>query len=216
MRQRLQHLFAFPLYAFTMIVWVFKKDFVQIFDRTMTGRGPTKGGVLSMALGKLLHFSVFLGLPLLLSPYAWWQVGLGYLAMLAAVGFTLAVVFQLAHVVERTQFPQTDSSHRLAGDWAIHQLRTTANFSQGSRWATFFLGGLNHQVEHHLLPGVCHTHYPALAPMVRACALAHGLPYLDSGTFLQALRAHVRTLHRFGRPTQPVVDELPGMNALAA
>ena len=197
---RLQHLFAFPLYAFTMIVWVFKKDFVQIFDRTMTGRGPTKRGVLSMILGKLMHFGLFLALPMWISPYAWWQVALGYLAMLASVGFTLAVVFQLAHVVEGTQFPEADSSQRLVDGWATHQLRTTANFSQGSSVATFFFGGLNNQVEHHLMPGVCHIHYAALAPVVRACAADHGLPYLTSGTFLQAIAAHVRTLYRLGRP----------------
>jgi linoleoyl-CoA desaturase len=208
---RLQHLFAFPLYAFTMIVWVFKKDFVQIFDRSMTGRGATKRGALSMVLGKLLHFGVFIALPLLVSPYAWWQVLLGYLAMLASVGFTLAVVFQLAHVVEGTQFPEADSSHRLADGWATHQLRTTANFSQGSALATFFLGGLNNQIEHHLLPGVCHIHYPALAPIVRACAKDHGLPYLTSGTFFQALGAHVRTLYRLGRPVSLAPEIVRGL-----
>ena len=212
---RLQHLFAFPLYAFTMIVWVFKKDFVQIFDRTMTGRGPSKRGVVSMIFGKLVHFGLFLGLPMVISPYAWWQVLVGYLAMLASVGFTLAVVFQLAHVVEGTQFPEADSSRRLADGWASHQLRTTANFSQGSSVATFFFGGLNNQVEHHLLPGVCHIHYTALAPVVRACAADHGLPYLTSGTFFQAIAAHVRTLYRLGRPMQSQ-GEAPPFAALAA
>ena len=199
---RLQHLFAFPLYAFTMIVWVFKKDFVQIFDRSMTGRAATKRGALSMVLGKLFHFGLFLGLPLLISPYAWWQVLVGYLVMLASVGFTLAVVFQLAHVVEGTQFPVANGERRLPEGWATHQLRTTSNFSQGSALASFFMGGLNNQIEHHLLPGVCHIHYPALAPLVRACAKDHGLPYLVSGNFFQAIAAHLRTLYRFGRPVR--------------
>lgn len=210
---RLQHLFAFPLYAFTMIVWVFKKDFVQIFDRSMTGRPASKSGALSVVLGKLVHFGLFLGLPLLLSPYAWWMVLLGYLAMLATIGFTLAVVFQLAHVVEGTTFPTPDSTNRLRDDWASHQLRTTANFSQGSALATFFLGGLNNQVEHHLLPGVCHVHYAALAPLVRECARDHGLPYLTSGTFLQAVGAHVRTLYRLGHPMQERVTVPNGLPA---
>lgn len=205
---RLQHLFAFPLYAFTMIVWVFKKDFVQIFDRSMTGRGATRGGVVSMVLGKLLHFSIFLGLPMQLAPYAWWAVLVGYFVMLATVGFTLAVVFQLAHVVEGPQFPAPDAEGRLAEGWATHQLRTTANFSQGSAVASFFLGGLNNQVEHHLLPGICHIHYAALAPVVRACASDHGLPYLTSGTFFQALASHVRTLYRLGRPAGPAPQRL--------
>lgn len=210
---RLQHLFAFPLYAFTMIVWVFKKDFVQIFDRTMTGRRATALGAVSMVFGKLLHFGLFLGLPLLVSPYAWWQVVLGYLALLASIGFILAVVFQLAHVVEGTRFPRADAGGRLADGWAPHQLRTTANFSQGSALAGFFLGGLNQQIEHHLLPGICHIHYPALAPLVRECAREHGLPYLTSGSFLQALGAHVRTLYRLGRPS---LGAAPGLPVLAA
>ena len=206
---RLQHLFAFPLYAFTMIVWVFKKDFVQIFDRSMTGRGATAGGAVSMMLGKLLHFGLFLGLPLLLSPYAWWQVVLGYFALLAAIGFILAVVFQLAHVVEGTQFPKADAAGHIADGWAAHQLRTTANFSQGSALAGFLLGGLNQQIEHHLLPGVCHIHYPALAPLVQECAREHGLPYLVSGNFFQALAAHVRTLYRLGRPQRAALRPRP-------
>jgi linoleoyl-CoA desaturase len=197
---RLQHLFAFPLYGFTLLVWIFEKDFVQIFDRSMTGRPASAAGVASLVVGKLAHLGLFLGLPLALSPWAWWQVGLGYLAMLASAGFALAVVFQLAHVVEGTELPGPDAHHRLHDGWAALQLRTTADFSQGSRVATFLLGGLNNQVEHHLLPGVCHVHYAALAPVVRACAREHGLPWLDSGTFWQALAAHARQLHRFGRP----------------
>ena len=198
---RFQHLFAFPLYAFTLFVWVFKKDFAQIVDRTMTGASASMLGGASMVGGKLLHFGLFLVLPMLVSPYAWWQVVLGYLVMLAVAGFTLAIVFQLAHVVEGTAFPTpSPGNNRLADGWASHQLRTTANFSQGSALASFFLGGLNNQIEHHLLPGVCHIHYAELAPLVREVALEHGLPYLDSGNFGQALAAHVRTLYRFGRP----------------
>jgi linoleoyl-CoA desaturase len=202
---RWQHVFAFPLYAFTLVVWVFKKDFVQIFDRTMTGRPASRGGAVGMVLGKLVHFSLFLGLPLLVSPWAWWQVLVGYVAMLATAGFTLAIVFQLAHVVEGTTFPTADATNHLREGWASHQLRTTANFSQGSALATFLMGGLNNQVEHHLLPGVCHTHYAALAPIVRECALDHGLPYLVSGNFAQAVAAHTRTLYRLGRPSAALV-----------
>lgn len=202
---RLQHVFAFPLYAFTMLVWVFKKDFVQVFDRSMTGRPASKSGALSMVLGKLVHFSVFVLLPMLVTPYAWWQVLIGYAVMLGTIGFTLAVVFQLAHVVEGPAFPVPDSTNHLRDGWATHQLKTTANFSQGSAVAAFLMGGLNNQVEHHLLPGVCHTHYAALAPLVEQCAKDHALPYLNSGSFMTALASHVRTLYRLGHPQNAVV-----------
>jgi linoleoyl-CoA desaturase len=196
---RLQHVFAFPLYAFTHLVWVFKKDFVQSADRQMTGKPPSAANIVGMVVGKLVHFGLFIAVPLVLGHWAWWQVLVGYVAMSAMTGFTLAVIFQLAHVVEGPAFPSVVDG-QLAGGFASHQLRTTANFATDSALATFFLGGLNHQVEHHLLPGISHIHYAALAPLVKQTALEHGLPYLESGSFVQALASHVRTLRRLGRP----------------
>ena len=137
---RWQHVFAFPLYAFTMIVWVFKKDFVQIFDRSMTGRGATARGAVSMVLGKLLHFALFIVLPMAVSPYAWWQVLLGYFALLASIGFILAVVFQLAHVVEGTQFPKTDAAGQIADGWAAHLMLTNYILGGGREALVSLLG----------------------------------------------------------------------------
>ncbi len=197
---RWQHVFAFPLYAFTHLVWVFKKDFVQVGNRQLTGRAASAGEVAGLVVGKLVHLGLFVVLPMMVSPYAWWQVLLGYVAMSATAGFTLAVIFQLAHVVEGPQFPNASAKGRLVGGWAPHQLRTTANFAPGNPLATFLLGGLNHQIEHHLLPGVCHIHYPALSPLVAQTAREFGLPYLVTGTFGEALGSHVRTLYRLGHP----------------
>ncbi len=196
---RWQHVFAFLLYGFTHLVWVFKKDFVQSADVRLTGKSPSRRDVVGMVLGKLVHLGVFLGVPMLVGHWAWWQVLVGYVAMSAMTGVTLAVVFQLAHVVEGPAFPTVEHGH-LRGGFASHQLRTTANFATDSALASFFLGGLNHQVEHHLLPGVSHIHYAALAPIVKQTALEHGLPYLENGSFAQALGSHVRTLKRLGRP----------------
>ena len=36
----------------------------------------------------------------------------------------------------------------------------------------------------------------------------HGLPYLTSGTFFQALASHVRTLYRLGRPAGPAPQRM--------
>ena len=60
-------------------------------------------------------------------------------------------------------------------EWAVHQVETTANFATGSRMATFLLGGLNHQREHHLFPRVAHVHYPALSHMVREVCAERGV-----------------------------------------
>ena len=53
-------------------------------------------------------------------------------------------------------------TNKIEDEWAIHQLKTTANFATKSRIATWFMGGLNYQVEHHLFPKISHIHYPKI------------------------------------------------------
>lgn len=204
---RLQHLFAWPLYAFTMFVWVFKKDFVQLTERT--GQRVTAREVADVVLGKALHFAIFLGLPFLGGLHAWWQVLVGYALALAVTGFTAAIVFQLAHVVEGPAFPSPPASGALPDDFFVHQLKTTANFAAGNPVAAFITGGLNHQVEHHLFPRVCHAHYPALAPIVRQCAAEFGVPYHEHPTFLAALASHARLLRDIGQASMPIAPPVP-------
>jgi linoleoyl-CoA desaturase len=105
----------------------------------------------------------------------------------------------LAHTVEGTSHPLPNESGNIENDWAIHQLNTTVNFSPDSKILTWYLGGLNHQVEHHLFPRICHVHYPAISKIVKETCNEFGVPYLENKTFMQALRSHIRTLKRFGR-----------------
>lgn len=203
---RYQHLYAFPLYLMTFVVWVFKKDFVQVASPDpRTGKRHAPSAVAGVVLWKLAHFALFLGLPLLVSGYAPAAVVVGYATMVAFAGLTLAVVFQLAHVVEGAAFPVPDTSRRLQDSWMRHQLKTTANFAPDSRFWNFFTGGLNHQIEHHLFYKICHIHYPALAPIVADVARKHGAPYHVNATFSSALASHVRTMKRLGAPRLQVV-----------
>lgn len=192
---RFQHVYAWALYTLTMFVWVFKKDFAQLIER---GARTTKADVADVVISKVLHLALWVGVPMLLSPWAWWQVLVGYALVLAMSGFAAAVVFQLAHVVEGPSFPVPQNG-ALEDDFLTHQLKTTANFAPGSALATFFTGGLNHQVEHHLFPRIAHIHYPALARIVTATALRHGVPYHAHSTFFTALASHARMLKAMGR-----------------
>lgn len=51
---------------------------------------------------------------------------------------------------------------------------------------------------HHLFPGICHCHYPALAPIVLRTAAEHGVPYVVYPTFASAVAAHFRQLRKVG------------------
>lgn len=214
---RLQHLYMWALYTLTTLVWTFKKDWVQIAERDpRTGKRARISAVVGMVAGKALHFALFLGLPALVTPYSFGLIVAAYVVSQLVAGFTLAVVFQLAHVVEGPVFPQPDERRVLETSWAEHQVRTTANFAGGSRLATFLLGGLNHQVEHHLFSGICHIHYPALAAIVRRTTTELGLPYHEHPTFFAALGSHFRVMRALGRGMTASSEEAPALAPVAA
>lgn len=91
---------------------------------------------------------------------------------------------------------------------AIHQMNTTVNFSRDNKFISWYVGGLNFQVEHHLFPTICHVHYPKISAIVKKTAEEYGVPYLENLTFSDALISHMNTLRRFGK--------LPDMNEVLA
>jgi linoleoyl-CoA desaturase len=116
------------------------------------------------------------------------------------LGVTLSMVFQLAHTVERTSFPTPDvRTGMMPKEWAVHEVETTANFAPHNPWVTWYLGGLNFQIEHHLFARVCHIHYPAISAMVAETCHAFALPYTCYPTVWSAIAAHYRFLKTMGR-----------------
>jgi len=106
-------------------------------------------------------------------------------------------VFQLAHIVEGVSQPVPDVLGSVQNAWAVHQLLTTANF-RCSRLVSWYIGGLDYQIEHHLFPSISHRHYPALARIVQQTALEHGVPYNQKPSFGAALQSHVQMLRALG------------------
>ena len=84
-------------------------------------------------------------------------------------------------------------------------MRTTANFAPGNPFLTWYLGGLNYQIEHHLFPKVCHVHYPSLSPIVSATCQEYGIPYRSHPTLREALTTHLRWLRQLGVHTWPLL-----------
>jgi linoleoyl-CoA desaturase len=114
-------------------------------------------------------------------------------------GVVLSVVFQLAHCVEEAAFPlPRKDTGRMEAAWAVHQVETTVDFARGSRLLSWFIGGLNFQIEHHLFPQICHVHYPALSRLVEETCREYGLRYLAHETFLAGAASHFRWLRRMG------------------
>lgn len=196
---RLQHIYLWFLYGFLTIKWQLFDDFYNVaVGRIGQKRIPRpRGTELAVFItGKVLFFSLALVIPSLLHPF--WAVASMYVLASFVCGVTLGVVFQLAHCVEAAQFPQPDDTGRMESNWAVHQLRTTADFGRSNPVLSWLIGGLNFQVEHHLLSGICHVHYRALSPLVEEACDGFGLPYNAHRGFLSALASHFRWLRRMG------------------
>lgn len=198
---RYQHIYAVVLYSLTTFHWAFTKDYNYLLGRSEDphlGRRHELKNVLGLFAGKIVFYTWTIVIPFLVLPLVWWQIVLGILIAHVVAGTTLGLVFQLAHVVEETGHITPDETGLLPLVWAHHEMETTANFSQGNRLLGLCIGGLNHQIEHHLFPRVCSIHYPALGRIVRNLAADHGLPYHTHPSFGHALRSHFRILQRFG------------------
>lgn len=201
---QLQWVYAFFFYGILTLYWVLLKDFVQFFKFTGTGVNTDSTAKNAVTLGKIIllkvvYFFAMLAAPVLFFNIPFSEVLAGFLLMHFTAGLVLTVVFQLAHTVEGTSHPRPNESGAIENDWAIHQLNTTVNFSRRNKWISWYVGGLNFQVEHHLFPGICHVHYPAIAPIVKQTAEEFGIPYMENETFLQAVNSHIATLQRFGK-----------------
>jgi linoleoyl-CoA desaturase len=100
--------------------------------------------------------------------------------------------------VEEASHPIQNDKSEIENDWAIHQMNTTVNFARHNKFITWYVGGLNYQVEHHLFPSICHIHYPKIAEIVKRTAEEFQVPYLESPTFWMAFRSHINALKELG------------------
>jgi linoleoyl-CoA desaturase len=200
---RYQHVYLWPLYGFLTLKWFCFGDFqswwrdreqLRSRDRAFYSRSIT------MFAGKFLHLTWALVVPMLY--HSWWHVLLVYAACSWALGFALAVVFQLAHCVDKAEF--CSETRPLKGiDSVLHQLATTVDFESrswlGRLYGAWLLGGLEYQVEHHLAPRLPHTVYRGFARSLESLCAEQGWHRRTHGSLLRGLASHTRHLRRMGR-----------------
>jgi linoleoyl-CoA desaturase len=202
---RYQHRYVWLLYGLLTLRWLVFTDFANLArgkvgpQRLVVGR--RRWNTVLMIVGKLVHVTWALAIPFALHP--WWAVVAFYLVCSWVLGLQLAMIFQMAHCVEEADFVGADETHR-GSHFQLHQLRTTVDITCRSvalRWyVRWLMGGLDHQVEHHLAPTLPHTAYPALARRLRAVCEDRGITYRCHTSVSAALRSHSRWLRLMGQP----------------
>lgn len=205
---RFQHIYVWFFYGLSTVSWITSKDFVRINRYRKLGffskKNEFKTELAKLIGWKLLYYTYALVLPLLIVPLAPWIIILAFLSMHFVTGILISIVFQVAHIMPSVEFPLPDGNGMLEGDWHAHQLATTSNFSPRSGLLSWLIGGLNYQIEHHLLPNICHIHYKKLSGIVEQTAKEYGIPYHTKKTLRAAIWDHIKMLRELGR-VEPVV-----------
>jgi linoleoyl-CoA desaturase len=198
---RFQHLYAWALYAIMPFYWQYWSDYQVMLNGHVQGvtvLKPNRRELAVFFIGKAAFYGWALVLPLALHPT--WAVLTLYAFTTVMLGLILTTVFQLAHCLDQAKSMSTksfDPNSRLA--WAEHQVLTTVNFAPKNKLITWYLGGLNYQIEHHLFPKVCHVHYPEISQIVRQACKENEITYNSYEHMTRAVVDHVRNLRALGR-----------------
>ena len=200
---KLQHIYAWFFYGLMTFSWATNKEFKQLNEFKNNGvinskeYGPL---MIEMIIWKIIYYAYILIVPYFIVggiSFAFWLVC--FLSLHFVAGIILATIFQTAHIMPDCDYPVTNKEGTIENNWAIHQLQTTTNYAPKSKLFSWFVGGLNFQVEHHLFPNICHVHYKSISQIVKEKAVKHNLPYYTQKSFWKALVEHFKMLKSLGR-----------------
>ena len=151
----------------------------------------TPGAVKHRGAEALLLAVRLLGLPLLLVLAAGPVIGLTALAVQVLLfGFLLGNAFAPNHI----GMPLIGEGQRV--DYLRRQVLTSRNIV-GGPLLDVAMGGLNHQIEHHLFPSMPSPNLRRARRLIRDYCREVGVPYLER-SLPAAMRDVVRAVHRIG------------------
>jgi linoleoyl-CoA desaturase len=199
---RFQHVYWVILYGISYLAWVFYEDFEKYFSGKISPNSEKKKLArkehLIFWFTKIMYITAYIAVPILMVGWLPWLIG--FLIITFTCGVAISIVFQLAHVVEGTEFhaPNGGEINNQKHEWAIHQIISTANFATSNKWLYWLLGGLNFQIEHHLFPRVSHIHYPQVSKFVREACREYNIVYNEYTSMFKAIASHLVHLRKLG------------------
>jgi len=198
---RFQFVYMFLLYAISTFVWMLANDFNKYFSKKIHNTEIKKislGEHAMFWISKLLYGFFYVVVPIYFVGWQAWLIG--FIMIHVTMGLVLSIVFQLAHVVEKTSFDAAERDNKvIETEWAVHEIKSTADFAGQNRVISWLVGGLNFQIEHHLFPQISHVHYLAISKIVKHQCNLFGLPYHYYPSMTQAIHSHVRLMKELGR-----------------
>lgn len=198
------------LYLFYTINWFFLRETLMLFNfssRTIKIEIP-RNELVKLIGYKLFYIGYMLVLPIYVLPFGWINVLLAFFVSHFIISIFFVAVLTVAHLSDYVVHPVPDEHHRLNMSWPKLQIVTSVDYHAESKFLNFILGGFNAHAVHHLLPNICHVHYPALVPIFKTLAKKHGLNYMNM-SYLQSLRSHFRFLKLMGEQQSLIHHNVP-------
>lgn len=199
---RFQHIYWILLYGISYLAWVFYEDFQKYCSGKVSPNNQRKRLTIKehfiFWFTKLMFIGAYMVVPIIFVGWLSWLIG--FLIITFTCGLFISIVFQLAHVIEGTEFhvvgvDETEEKQ----EWALHQIHSTANFATSSKTLHWLLGGLNFQIEHHLFPRISHIHYPAISRMVKEACRESNIVYNEYTSMFKAVASHLVHLRKLGK-----------------
>lgn len=196
-----QHIYMWFIYPFYTINWLFIRDFKDFFGEKdnyvkRVVQIP-RYEVYRLFAAKIFNLLYMLVLPIIILNQPWYIIFSAWIVMHLLASMLGVIALVSTHVDEHANFPVADENGKISTTWAMHQMVVTKDFSTESKFANFIFGGFTHHVAHHLFPGVGHTYYPYITPIIKKYAAEYNLPYTNY-PFHKAVRSHFRMLKKHG------------------
>jgi linoleoyl-CoA desaturase len=198
---RWQHLYAPFAYMIFTLHWVFVKDVQLLFERrigNVEGISHPWSRVARVFAWKLFYVGIMLVVPALVLPYGFGAVLAGFLLYQAVTSFLLVLTFTGSHLNQGMVFVEAGPGNQIPHGFFEHALLTSLDFHPRSPFFSFFLGGFNAHVAHHMFPQVCSVHYPEITRIIQQTAAEYGLPYREMN-IVELFVSHFRYLAELGR-----------------
>jgi len=168
---RFQYIYVWFFYSIMTLFWMTAKDFLQVIRYKQHDLLIKQKVSLKMALFRITVYKILY--------YSY------IMALMESSAFAVPV--------------SNDGKQQMENSWAIHEVENTTDFAPHNKIVIWFIGGLNYQIEHHLFSGICHVHYPNLAPIVKSVCESYNIAYNVEATFSKAIVGHVKMLKKLGR-----------------
>lgn len=176
--------------------------------RAVPLRFPSWGRFVRHVLGRLVIVAICFAYPIW--AFDGFQAAAFAFLPLGLHGLLYFAFSQVSHVNSECFVPEDVESGERRIEWAVHQVLTSKDYAQHSRFWSILSIGLNLQTVHHLFPQVDPWHYPALSNIVAETCEEFGLEYKRNKTWLDSFRELVAHLRALNEPTEANIAQKGG------